>query len=287
LEISKDELSRLYVDEKLSQKEIAQRFKINSHTVRTKLKRSGIPIRSRHGVKIGGVPRKFNGTKEELENFYYNEGLTTIQIAQHYNMGRRTLERWLHYFGIKIRGRSERVSGDRNPFKGRKHTEAAKFMLSQKHKGITWKDNVDRVEHHRINVINRWANPEYRERNLAALRRAWAQKPTKPERVFKKICEELNLPLRYVGNGAFSINGFNPDFIDSQGRHIAVEIFGDYWHDPEQRKDIPSYMIEANRKAIFQKYGWDLIVIWEHELSSLDDTIKKLGEKYEEIEVEI
>ena len=129
--------------------------------------------------------------------------------------------------------------------------------------------------HHSKLLKLRWANPEYREHSLRVLRKAWARKPTRPELIFKQMCEMFDIPLKYVGDGTLSIQGFNPDFVDNTGRRIAVEIFGDYWHSP-LRRNIPSYMIEDNRKAIFKKYGWDLTVIWEHELKSPNNVLKKL-----------
>lgn len=273
-DISKEKLQELYWKKGLSQNEIARLYHVDGKTVSQKMKKYVIPVRGRKGQKRGGVPRVFYGTKEEVAALYA-KGLTTAELASHFHISRRTMEEWMRSFEIKIRDRSERVKGKRNPFFGRSHTSQTKQKISDCNTGRTWKDDANRVAHHTKVVKERWRNPKYRARNIAALRKSWKQKPTKPELLFQKICAECDFPLIYVGDGHFSVNGFNPDFIDATGRHLAVEIFGDYWHSPD-RKGIPSYMLEANRKAIFKKYGWDLIVIWEHELASFDNIIKKL-----------
>ena len=100
--------------------------------------------------------------------------------------------------------------------------------------------------------------------------------PTKPEMKFKKLCEERDIPFRYTGDGSFWVGypPMNPDFIHLNGKKIAVEIFGDYWH----RNDDPQERITA-----FQKYGWDCMVFWEHEVKGEDfdmkfeDALKKIG----------
>jgi very-short-patch-repair endonuclease len=48
----------------------------------------------------------------------------------------------------------------------------------------------------------------------------------------------------------------------------------DYWHqgcDPE------------NRKAIFREFGYDTLIIWEHELQEIKNVKIKIQEFYERI----
>lgn len=107
---------------------------------------------------------------------------------------------------------------------------------------------------------------------------------TEPEKRFQSICEILQLPFKYVGDGAFWVENINPDFVDSDGQKIAVEVFGDYWHTPLFRKK--AYKIqrtEGYRKRVLRKYGWQLIVFWESELNLPDAkerVLKKLEKFY-------
>lgn len=93
---------------------------------------------------------------------------------------------------------------------------------------------------------------------------------TKPELIFEAICKKSNLPFKYTGNGSFWIQNINLDFIDVNGKKIVVEIFGDYWHSPLLKKDIPYNQTYEGRKKILKKYGWKLIVFWESDLKRKD-----------------
>lgn len=103
----------------------------------------------------------------------------------------------------------------------------------------------------------------YRDKVVSHTLKALRQKPTKPEKRLIEITNKYNLPFRYVGNGGIVIDGLNPDFIDTLGLNLLIEVFGDYWHN---RENIPSYQKEVPRSIIFGKAGYKLLVIWEHEL---------------------
>jgi len=57
-----------------------------------------------------------------------------------------------------------------------------------------------------------------------------------------------------------------PDFTNEEEKKI-IEVYGDYWHkgdDPQERIDT------------FRKYGYDCLIIWEHELKNKDKVIKEV-----------
>lgn len=92
---------------------------------------------------------------------------------------------------------------------------------------------------------------------------------TKPERIFERICEKYNLPFHYVGDGSLWIGknpSINPDFVECNGKKIAVEVFGDYWHSPLLRYNIGDYQRADVRTKTLKKYGWKLIVLWQTDL---------------------
>ncbi len=70
--------------------------------------------------------------------------------------------------------------------------------------------------------------------------------------------QELSLPYRYVGNGQFILGGKCPDFLNFNGQKKLIELFGDYWHKGENPQGRIDY---------FKQYGFDTLVIWEHELT--------------------
>lgn len=96
----------------------------------------------------------------------------------------------------------------------------------------------------------------------------WNKKPTKPELQMIGLIEKYNLPYKYTGDGSFWIEYLNPDFVECNGRKVALEVFGDYWHN---RKNMSYCQTLEGRKAILERYGWKLVVVWEHELNTLPD----------------
>lgn len=102
------------------------------------------------------------------------------------------------------------------------------------------------------------ANPEFQKKRLAAC----MKRPTKAEVALQKIIEAAGLDYKYVGNGSRIIGTKNPDFVDEKN-HKIIEMFGDYWHSRVINRE---YSSEDGRREYFRRFGFDTLVIWEHEL---------------------
>ena len=89
-----------------------------------------------------------------------------------------------------------------------------------------------------------------------------SNKPTSIEVRFIKLCKECKLPYRYVGDFQVWINGKNPDFINTSGEKKIIELFGNYWHKPEDENTLTDH---------YGKYGFKTLIIWEDELKNLSD----------------
>ena len=112
-----------------------------------------------------------------------------------------------------------------------------------------------------------WQNMTEKER-LEKMKKMWeaiGQRPTRPELEMINIIELFSLPLKYVGDFSFYIGTKNPDFIDTLGLNKVVEVFGDYWHSEGRQEG------EKERIKQLAKYGWECLVIWEHELKQLSN----------------
>jgi len=111
----------------------------------------------------------------------------------------------------------------------------------------------------------RFKDPEY----ACKMGKAWNLKPNKPE---KRILNLLNKMYpgewKYTGDFSFMINGKNPDFVNCNGQKKIIEMFGDYWHKGENPQD---------RIDTFNPFGYDTLIIWEHELKNIDQLKRKLG----------
>ena len=105
----KEELERLYSDEKLSQKKIAEKCGVTGPTVKHWLKSYDLLIRNKSEVAqlIHGHIKHINPSKEELERLYVEEKLSPEKIADHYNVSSVTILRWLKKYDILIRSNSE------------------------------------------------------------------------------------------------------------------------------------------------------------------------------------
>lgn len=100
--------------------------------------------------------------------------------------------------------------------------------------------------------------------NMRILFKTMIHKKNKQENNLEKILRQI-LPkeYKYVGDGKVWIEGFNPDFINCNGRKKIIELFGDYWHN------LPKVFDRDHKKLkIYKKYGYDCLVIWEKDLKS-------------------
>ena len=119
-----------------------------------------------------------------------------------------------------------------------------------------------------------WENPEFAKKMLASR----CMSPNKPEIALDNILQEnFSGEYKFIGNtGKFNIERLIPDFININGRKTIIEMFGDYWH--KNRGNIKYTSTEKGRKKIFNKHGYELLVIWEHELNNTKNIIKKVNE---------
>lgn len=113
-----------------------------------------------------------------------------------------------------------------------------------------------------------WQDPEYIEKVLTALHKALHIKPNKPEKLIYKLLQNI-LPNEYALNveGHIIIDRKVPDFVNINGQKKLIEFNGDYWHTEEETK---------KRVELFKKYGYDTLVIWEHELEDIKAVVNKI-----------
>jgi len=116
------------------------------------------------------------------------------------------------------------------------------------------KDVVDAVK-------QKWKDPIYKARRLKQMLQF--KVPTRPEQKVIDICKRFELPFTFVGNGKLIIDGFNPDFVNTNGEKSLIEVFGDYWHNRADWKER-----DERRFRVYSKYGYKTLVLWEHELVS-------------------
>ena len=171
---------------------------------------------------------------------------------------------------------SNALMGEKNHNYGKHHSKETRKKISEilKKRGGSFYG-----KHHSAKTLKKMSDIKKGEKasqiTKAKLREARKHRKfpkyhTKPELIFEGICKKLDLPYKYTGDGAFWIHNINPDFVECNGKKVAVEIFGDYWHSPLLNYKLKERSTLTYRKRILKKYGWKLIVFWESDLKRSD-----------------
>lgn len=92
---------------------------------------------------------------------------------------------------------------------------------------------------------------------------------------FERIIQELKMPYKYVGNGELIIKKKCPDFVNSEGKKIAIEVYYRK-HKELFRNGLEEWKNE--RTKIFSSAGWNLIFFDETEVNK-NIILNKLGGK--------
>jgi very-short-patch-repair endonuclease len=197
----------------------------------------------------------------------------------------------------KLRGRKqspELIMKRADKIRGYKHTEEWKKLMSKKMSGRQFSEETRKkmsstrkrkpmrywLGKKRPEVL-KWLKNPFKKGNVPwnkgiqlpddlvkkLMRSNAISRPTRPEKKVLKLIQKLALPFRYCGDGSVIIGAKVPDFINYDGGKQLIEVFGDYWH----RKDNPKERIEH-----FKKYGFETLIIWEHELENEDEVINRL-----------
>ena len=75
------------------------------------------------------------------------------------------------------------------------------------------------------------------------------------------------------GNGKIWIGKkphLNPDFIECNGKKVAIFINGDYWHSPLLRYNIRDSQRVDTQIRICKQYKWIPVIVWESDLKRAD-----------------
>lgn len=212
---------------------------VTHHMDRLGIKRRGISEAKKVSHRFRGMekhPQLYS--KGWLHRKYWEEKLSIMQIAK--VVGCSYTNVWDHMvaLGIKRRTLSETTRGKNNPNYGKYPSERVrqKMREARRHQKIP--------THH-----------------------------TKPELIFEEICKKYNLPFRYVGDASLWIGKkgekqLNPDFIETNGRKVCVEVMGSFWHSSLYNRRLGESALLPFREKHYKKYGWESIFIWESELKS-------------------
>lgn len=273
-------LHQKYWEEQLNTYEIANILGCGNNAIRCAFIRYGIPIRLPSEVyhlcntKRWGKERKNNpflNDKEWLYNQYRVERKSIIKIASGIGVGATTVKKVLLSFGVIPEGHNgNRILlgkgdivlyenlDDKNWMQRKYVTEHLSLSGIADIIGCSCSAVWVALKRHKIKTRTVKESIKHRKQKKIC--------PNNPEKKFIEICNKNDLPYKFTGDGSFRIENLNPDFVNVNGKKICVEIFGDYWHSPLLNRNIRRDMIFEERKRVFKKYGWKMVVLWERDL---------------------
>ncbi len=112
----------------------------------------------------------------------------------------------------------------------------------------------------------------FTERRLQAMWASWESRPPSVlERRIIAIIQRFTLPYRFVGNGQYLIAGLCPDFINTNGDNVVIEVYGRAWHTPDVFKPVPATRLPRVRAAIFKEHGFRTIELLEETMKEVSD----------------
>jgi len=108
----------------------------------------------------------------------------------------------------------------------------------------------------------RWQDPEYREKNIKLALRGFMKRPTSFEQRIIDLINKHNLSFKYVGDGEVIIGGKCPDFIETNGKKILIEVYCSYIKERFDKLD--NY--EQDRYDFFREFGFKTIFLNDTDL---------------------
>jgi len=117
-------------------------------------------------------------------------------------------------------------------------------------------------------------HPEAIENWMKTMNKLLHIMPNKQEQKLIDLFRRNKIPLKYVGDYSITIGRSNPDFINFKKKKI-VEHFGVYWHG-KKHTGTSRKRHEVAKIKEYAKLGYNCLVIWEDELSDMNNVLKKV-----------
>jgi len=195
-------------------------------------------------------------------------------LKKRLDMGRKKF--WGASSKEKIEARNRKISTSRKGIKfSEAHCRSLRNSIAKKEGHRKYWATIDKqgiVEKTRTAKIATarkkfWSKMTYEEKGSYFRKIFMTKLPNKAEKILYSLIDSLcPSQWEYTGNFSFTLGGKSPDFLNKDTKQL-IELFGDYWH----KNDVPN-----DRINFFKKFGYDCLVVWEHELKDIEILKEKL-----------
>jgi len=285
--IPEQELREKYIDEQLGMREIGELYNCSANCVRHNLRRYGIHIRSKKEaqatpsciagrekvIAIGRTQEKRDYRRKLMNDRYKNP-------IERLRTGEATKRAYINDSTIRVRQADATRHRMANPLIRSACTEKlVEYAKSDAHRIARSKQATEL-----------WQDPEYRADQVAKRKRSWQENnfatmrrmmlancisPNKPETSVLSVLNELYPDeWKFTGDGQVIIDGLNPDFVNTNGKKLIIEVFGDYWH----RQGVKPYRVNEGRVDVYARYGYRTLIVWEKETKNVELLKQKIQE---------
>lgn len=134
--------------------------------------------------------------------------------------------------------------------------------LSRNHRKFNTPEQIEKTK--RV-----WDNEDFRNKTIKNMLKN--KKIFPREQILFDIIKRNNLPFNYVGNGQIVMNGFCPDFLSKNPKHI-IELYGDRHYNKESKAR------DKKRIKAYSSFGYKTLIINNWDLDKEEKIVNKIKE---------
>jgi len=211
------------------------------------------------------------------------EKLSSSQLGNKNFLGHKHSDETKKLIGKKNEGTFEEKYGEEKAnkmkikmskiHKGMLHTEESKEKISLSHIGKKHSEETKeklrcpKSEEHKKNMRKTWKIEEIRNSRVKATLKNRKIYPN--EQRLLNIIRKNNFPFNYVGNGKAVFNGYCPDFLSKNPKHI-IELFGGRHFDKKGK------IRDKKRMKAYTSLGYKVLIIQNWEFRNEDRIVNKI-----------